>query len=621
MVVQFQSSKRVPRTFGARARARTRRCVRTSEAAGRPRPAGAPLGVRAGLALLTVALLLACHALAAGAQSLPERSGASPLSGRSLGHVGTAAGSGSEGEAARRIALAGAGAGLEGALGGDYRVGPGDSLAVGIWGPSPISYPLVVTMEGTVIVPSVGELAVDGVTLREARERIRQALLTHFHDVEITISLIGLRRFQVHVLGQVTYPGTYLATGADRVSASVGWAGDFLPSASQRNILVMAGDSVRTHADLFAFLRRGIDVNNPRLQDGDIVYVPYARQRFSVQGAVNDPGTFEYLSGDRFSDAVSFAGGLAADAFPDTIEVARYLGPDRHPVRFFVIAGGGIVPARARDAQHVPPVIGRFPVRDLADRGAPAHIFADFALAPDDIIFVRAIPEYRIKRLVEIEGEVVYPGKYPINEGETRLSDVIRRAGGVTDEAFLREATLIRREAVRLEDKEFERLKKIPAADMTEDEYEYFKLRSRENRGLMIVDFHALLEEGDTSQDLRLRHGDLVSIPKLRDFVSVLGMVASPGNVIFEEELSAEDYLARAGGYAEKADRGKTRVIRAATGEWVSLGEVSELEAGDTIWVPEKPERDYWALFKDVIQVTTQIVTIYLVVDTAVSNN
>ena len=107
----------------------------------------------------------------------------------------------------------------------------------------------------------------------------------------------------------------------------------------------------------------------------------------------------------------------------------------------------------------------------------------------------------------EIRGEVAYPGEYAIVEGQSRLLDTIRRAGGVTPEAFLREATLIRREAIRLEDREFERLKNIPPADMTPDEYEYFKLRSRENPGRMVVDFHRLIAEGDERENLLLRAG------------------------------------------------------------------------------------------------------------------
>jgi len=516
--------------------------------------------------------------------------------------------------------LAGAGEGLEQAISGaDYRLGPGDSLAVAVWGAKPIRYTLPVTLEGTVIVPSVGEVPVDGLALDEARERIRAALLRQFHNVEITIALAGLRRFQVHVLGQVAYPGTYLATAVDRVSAAVSWAGDFLPRASQRSITITRGAGPPAQADLFAFRRRGVQEGNPRLREGDIVYVPYIRHRFSVQGAVNEGGGFEFLEGDRFSDAIGVAGGFAPDAFPDTLEIARYLGPDRHPVRFYAVANGGITAGRAQDAVHAPPIVGRFPVRRLTVEGEEILDYPDFLLRPDDIVFVRAIPEYRIRRLIEIQGEVVYPGNYTIIEGETKLTEVLRRAGGVTPEAFLREATLVRREAIRLEDREFERLKTVPPADMTLDEYEYFKLRSRENRGLMVVDFHALLVAGDAEQDLLLRHGDLIVIPKTRDFVSVLGMVASPGNIMFEAGLTPEQYIRRAGGFAEKAARGRTRVIRASTGEWISIGEVDRLEAGDTIWVPEKPERHYWALFKDILQVTTQIVTIYLVVDRAVS--
>jgi protein involved in polysaccharide export with SLBB domain len=522
-----------------------------------------------------------------------------------------------------RLALAGAG--LERAISGaEYRLGPGDSLAVGIWGPTPVTFVLPVSLEGQVIIPAIGELNVNGLLLDDARARIRSALLKQFHDVEITISLVGLRRFQVHVLGQVARPGTYLATAVDRVSAAIGWAGDFLPRASQRNIAIandaVAGsDSLRAHADLFAFLKRGIATNNPCLREGDRVYVPFVRQRFSVQGAVNEAGAFEYLEGDRLSDAIAFAGGFASDAFPDTLEVARYLGEDRHPVRFSVVANGSIALARAQDEPHRPQIDGHFTVRTLDAEGGHELTYPDFTLRPDDIVFVRAIPEYRIKRLVEVQGEVVYPGNYAIIEGETRISDVIRRAGGITPEAFLREATIVRRDAIRLEDKEFERLKTVPAVDMTEDEYEYFKLRSRENRGLMVVDFHALINDHDPSQDLLLRSGDLIVIPKQRDFVSVLGMVRSPGNVMFEPGRSAEEYIRQAGGFAEKASKGKARVIRASTGEWVSLGEAGRIESGDTIWIPEKPQRKYGQLFKDIILVTTQIVTIYLVVDRAVN--
>ena len=116
------------------------------------------------------------------------------------------------------------------------------------------------------------------------------------------------------------------------------------------------------------------------------------------------------------------------------------------------------------------------------------------------------------------------------------------------------------------------------------------------------------------------RKGLEIPVPTRRDFVSVLGMVADPGNVLHSPGYDPEDYIRLAGGFAEKADKGKARVIRAAGGEWISLKDVHGIEAGDTIWVPEKPERQFWQTFKDIIAVTTQIVTIYLVVDRALAN-
>lgn len=516
-----------------------------------------------------------------------------------------------------RPMFAGPGEGLEGAISaGTYRLGPGDGITIGIWSPRPVRYDLVINLEGKLLIPSVGEMNLHGLYLDEARNIIRREILRHFHDVEVTVSLTKLRKFQVHVLGQVQNPGTYLATAVDRASAAVAWAGDLLPNATSRHITILNGDSVRTQADLFAFLQEGIPSTNPQLMDGDIIHVPYAKYRFSVRGAVNQPGAFEYMPGDRFSDAITFAGGLTHEAFGDSIEIARYVGNGERAVRFFSVAGGGLVPAEPRDGPILPEVIGRFPLRDISLESGVAHVHSDFLLQPDDIIFVRSVPEYRIKRLVEVRGEVYYPGFYAITPGETRLSEVLRRAGGITPEAFLSEATLIRREGVRLEDREFERLRNLPPSEMTRDEYEYFKLRSRENPGLMVVDFNALLA-GDDSQDLLLRRGDIINVPARRDFISVLGMVRSPGNILYDASLAPLDYVNAADGYAEKADKGGARVIRAATGEWISFNDVERIEAGDTIWIPEKRERNYWQIFKEALTVTTQILTVYLIVDRA----
>lgn len=499
----------------------------------------------------------------------------------------------------------------------DYRLGPGDYLNVAIWGPRPYVYELPVTLEGKLILPNLGVLNVNGLPLGEARELIEERILQDFKGVAVTVTLTRLRKFQIHVLGQVGRPGTYLASAVDRVSSAIGWAGGFTPEASQRGILVQANGEVRAKADLFAFLSRGIARHNPLLQDGDIVYVPFRSEQILVRGAVNQEGPIEFLPGDRFSDAVYFAGGLAADAFIDTLEIARYPGEAQPRQRFFVTVDAVTATDRF-GVGHEPEILGTFrPIGARQVEGSGVE-YPDFELQGGDVIFVRELPEERRRELVEVQGEVLYPGSYPIVENETRLSEVIRWAGGFTAKAFLEESQIIRRESIRLEDREFARLSEIPVADMTPDEYEYFKVRSRETPGLMVANFVAVFEEGNSEADLLLRRGDLISVATRRDFVSVLGLVADPGNIPFQPGLGVEQYIERAGGFAEQADEGNTRVIRAGTGEWVPADEAKQLNSGDTIWVPEKPDRDYWQIFRDTLTVTAQVLTIYLIADRAV---
>jgi len=133
----------------------------------------------------------------------------------------------------------------------------------------------------------------------------------------------------------------------------------------------------------------------------------------------------------------------------------------------------------------------------------------------------------------------------------------------------------------------------------------------------MVVDFHELFVDHDPEEDLLLRRGDVINIATRRDFVSVLGMVSDPGNIPYEAGLNVKEYIDRSGGYADRADKGKTRVIKAGTGEWVRSDDAQDLGPGDTVWVPEKADRDWWGVFKDVVGVTTQILTIYLIAERA----
>jgi len=241
----------------------------------------------------------------------------------------------------------------------------------------------------------------------------------------------------------------------------------------------------------------------------------------------------------------------------------------------------------------------------------------DLLLEPDDQVFIRRIPEWKVGSLVEVRGEVMFPGFYPIVEDTTRLSEVIAEAGGFTAEAMISEARLVRRSTRILEDPEYERLRRTPRDQMSKLEYEYLVMRENsQNIGRVVVDFQRLFFEADSTEDVTLRDGDVIEVPRSPGVVRVTGRVGRAGGVVYEPGRGLNYYLARAGGLTYDGDRRHIKVIK-ATGEILDDEKVKRFEPGDTIWVPRKPERNYWKFFRDTVTTAAQLATLYLVIDRA----
>lgn len=506
----------------------------------------------------------------------------------------------------------------------EYIIGPGDVLAVNIWGE--LSIDLRVTPEGRLLIPTVSDIPVAGIPLSEAKKRIKQEVRRKYIDSEVTVTLVSLRKFKVTVSGAVLNPGDVVVTATDRVSDAIKLAGGFLqpiavttkreetsvetPSkkevvvktsevksearlvikeASKRNIRVTRRDGSVLRADILRYQVTGVKRYNPYLLDGDVIYVPIREEDVGVvgiYGAVKSPGLYEYVPGDKLSDIITLAHGLTMDADSTLIEVVRF------------------------DEDHKTTKSIKVNLR-----GNPQD--NDIPLKPDDRIFIRSIPDFHEKKQVRVIGEVLYPGEYTIQEGETWLSDIIRQAGGVTEDASLEDAEVIRTAYTDIKDPELERLEKMSVADMTEQEREYFKIRSREKKGVIAVDFKKLFIDNDRSHDILLRDRDLIRVPTKGRTVNVTGQVVHPGLVTFKPGQGLDYYIKKAGGYSWNAHKNKVRIIRAKTGEWVKPKKNTRVDVRDTIFVPEKPERDWWGLFKDVMRVAAEIATVAIVVQQA----
>lgn len=486
-----------------------------------------------------------------------------------------------------------------------YILGPGDGLVVNVWGEEDQSLSLEVTPEGKLLIPSVGELNVSGLSIQEAKAKVEGAVLKRYRNVKITTNLTSLRRFRILVSGEVEKPGTWVAQATDRVSDLLSWVGEqeriktdlgdlseeegfhhlSIGQPSQRNIMVTHRDGSRVRVDIFRFLTLGDRGRDPYLREGDIVYVPLVDRVVEIYGAVKEPGIYEYVEGEEVLDLIELARGLRADADSSLVLLTRFT-PD------FVTTKTLVVDLRSQ---------------------------REINLQPDDRVFVRSYPKYHLKEEVYIQGEVLYPGVYPIREGSTTLSQVIEEAGSFTSQASLELAKVIRMMGEEEGDNEFERLKEIPVSDMTQTEYEYLKMRSRERRGELSVDFERLFGRGDLSEDILLQDGDSIEVPPKPKVVWVLGQVGFPGGVEYTSGKPLSYYLEMAGGYGPNAQNGKVRVIRAKGKGWVWPKKVGRLKPGDTIWVPERPERSWWQVAKEVMTVLSQAATVYIVIRQAVN--
>jgi polysaccharide export outer membrane protein len=480
---------------------------------------------------------------------------------------------------------------LEGNLEADaYILGPGDVLEIGFWGEVNRSSLVTINPDGDALVPPAGPLRLSGMTLAQARDLVGRTMLTYYRPEILSVSLVSLRKFQVHVVGLVENPGAFEANGVTRVSQAVALAGGPADLASLRNITVRRGSGA-LRVDLVRYLLLGDNAANPFLNDGDVVHVPRRAETIGVYGAVSREGEYEYVEGETIAGAIDLAGGFAPEARRDSLELERFRTDDpSSSERTFLAAD----PSRLAEA----------------------------ALKSGDRIFIRAVPDWHRTATVRVTGEVKYPGAYAVEEGIETLSDVVRRAGGLTDKASLAEARLIRGSAAAAThplEAEFEALKESQEA-FTPGEYDLIKTLSRETKGMVSADFEEVLLWGEKGRDPLLYDRDVIEIPRASLAVRVAGQVVNPGLVPFEAGANWRYYVKQAGGFAPGADGGGARLVAGPSGQITTMGGM-QIKPGDIIWVPRKKEFSWWSALKDVVSILAQLATIYVVADQVASPN
>jgi polysaccharide biosynthesis/export protein len=311
-----------------------------------------------------------------------------------------------------------------------------------------------------------------------------------------------------------------------------------------------------------------------------------------IGGRVNAPGSYPLEPGMTVDDLVRAGGGLAEDAYGAEADLARYEVSDGQTRRTDVIK---IDMSRA---------IG----------GDPA---ANLTLSPFDFLVVKEISQWAgSQETVRLEGEVKFPGEYPIERGEA-LRSVVERAGGLTPLAFaggsvFTRETLKERERRQIEmlaDRMQQDLGALALAGAQEGgigasqasntlavgQALLADLRDTEPVGRLVIDLERVMASTDPADDILLKGGDTLRVPRQLQEVTVIGEVQNPTSHLFDSALSRDDYLSLSGGATQKADDKRIYVVR-ANGSVESGGsrwfrDSGSVLPGDTIVVPLDAER------------------------------
>ncbi len=398
-----------------------------------------------------------------------------------------------------------------------YLIGPGDVLRLYVWGAVELQYELNVDNQGTIFIPTAGQMFVSGVPYSELKNKMT-LYLSRFYEgltanpptVFLDISLAKLKPIKIFVMGEVASPGGYTISSYANVFNALYSVGGPLTSGSLREIRVVRNNKVIAKVDLYDYLLKGQLVGDIRLQNNDMVFVPPRGKTVAIKGEVLRPFIYELHDGENLKKLLEFAGGLKSTAYTGRVQVSRIKPFDQRKKFEFERE---IVDADLTEILRNPS--------------------ADFALSNGDTVSVFPISE-KLINYVNVIGAVLRPGTYQIS-GSKRLADLIYEAEGILPEAYLNKADI-------------------------------FRTRLDETHQFISVDLAKALD-GDPKENILLEPRDSVKIYSVYELVekktvSVSGYVKRSVVLPYADSLTLYDMVFRAGGLQDPIFRGRAFVLR-----------------------------------------------------------
>ena len=381
-------------------------------------------------------------------------------------------------------------------------MGPGDEVIVDVWGDAQSSANFTISPDGRINIPNVGPVALAGLSINEATRRVRNSLAAIYeglHDgsVKMKLSLGSIRSIQVNLTGEVGSSGTYTLPSLATLFHALHVAGGVNDLGTMRNIQVYRGGKLFSKVDVYDYILNGNTDKDIALRDGDLITVSAYGKLVQIAGEVKRPRFYEMKENETIADLLRFAGDFTSEANRNIISVTRRQGGE---YKSFTVESSK---------------------------------FASFNLEDGDVLSVSGSLD-RYENRVEIRGAVYRAGHYAIDENTKTLKQLIARADGLRENAFMARALLYREKA-----------------DWTTE------MKSVDLEGLM---------SGKVA-DIELRPNDVFvvsTITGLREdyTVSIYGQVGNPDTYPYAENMTVEDLLVAAGGLLESASTANVTITR-----------------------------------------------------------
>lgn len=421
----------------------------------------------------------------------------------------------------------------------NYVLDVDDEIQIQMFGGVEDNLRLKIKRSGDIDLPKVGPITLAGLSIGDAKKVVQKKVKEYFIDTDVVVSLSEVRDIKILVTGEVNFPGIYTLSGYSSALHAIGSAGGIKESGSFRKVVVKRNGKIIDQIDLYKIFIDADTSDIKSLRSGDSILVQPTSKTIRVVGAVNRPAIFEYIDGEKAEDVIRFAGGFSIKSQDNLFFISRKSG-----------SGFELLSSKS--------VSNTF-LKDL-DR-----IFVPFSEYDQDNLYLSEENNFLINP-VTVDGAIKKPGKYFIDENTT-LSELIGKAGGYKDNAYIYGASLISMNAQNLEASYNlklynEAIKSLASVSTVANNLNISSLvnvltefKKTETLGRVVAEFDLKKIDQDYYLDTKLSPGDKIFIPYQQDRLYIFGEVLNPGTLKFNDGYNVKDYIDLAGGLNKYSDR------------------------------------------------------------------